>query len=167
MSYFDALINASFKSDADGNTVFFPYGNSGKGRLLANNESKEQIKNFLARFYMVSFSLILLGTIAGDIWMLLAVPVLLLWYDRGIKKLLNDAPIADAKLSRQDIIQNIASRMNKYLIWFFLISSFLFVALSIFLMIETNDLLLGLGGGAFFTLCGITFVLILRSKKNS
>ncbi len=34
MSFFDALIDLSFKTDADGNNVFYPYGIYFKGRLV-------------------------------------------------------------------------------------------------------------------------------------
>ena len=166
MGYFDGLTNASFKSDADGNIVFFPYGAWGKGRLIADADSAEQLKKFIGRFYMVALGMTLvIGVTVGYVWAFIAMPFVMLWYFRGIKKFLKDAPFSDAKLSNRESMQNAASGMNKYLIWFLLLASLLFVAASVFLVTETGDLFLGLGG-VFFAVCGFVFVFMLRSKKN-
>ena len=74
MSFFDALIDLSFKTDADGNTVFYPYG-----------------------FWVVQFGVILVGTIIDNILLLLAAPFLFLWYYRSIKRILKDTAIAGKK----------------------------------------------------------------------
>ena len=96
MSFFDALIDLSFKTDADGNTVFYPYGFWFKGRLV-DDDKREAIKTFLVRFWVVQFGLILVGTIIDNILILLAAPFLFLWYHRSIKRLLKDTPIAETK----------------------------------------------------------------------
>ena len=165
MGYFDAITSKSFKSDADGNTVFFPYGILGKGRVVADLDSTEQVKKLLVRFYMEGFGTIFLGSIAGFIWMILAAPFLFLWYDLGIKKILKDASISDSRLSIRESMQNVALGMNKYLLWFFVLGSFLFVALSIFIVIDTGELLYGLGG-IFFAVCGSVYLFMLRSKSE-
>ena len=166
MGYFDALTNASFKPDTDGNTLFFPYGAWGKGRLIADSDSAEQLKKFISRFYIIAVGCgIILVLTVGYIWSFIAFPFLMLWYHQGIKKFLKDAPYSDAKLTTRESMQNVASGMNKYLLWFFLLGSLLFAAMSVFLVIETGDLFLGLGG-IFFGLCGFVFVVMLRSKKK-
>ena len=166
MGYFDGLTNASFKSDADGNTIFFPYGVFGKGRLIGDADRADQLKKFIVRFYMVSLGMsLVMGATVGYIWTIFAFPFAMLWYFQGIKKFLKDAPFSDAKLSNRESMQNAASGMNKYLIWFLLLASLLFVAASVFLVTETGDLFLGLGG-VFFAVCGFVFVFMLRSKKK-
>lgn len=73
MGYFDGLTNAIFKPDADGNTVFFPYGAWGKGRLIADADSAEQLKKFIGRFYMIALGCtITLGQTVGYIWSFIA-----------------------------------------------------------------------------------------------
>ena len=120
MGYFDGLTNAIFKPDADGNTVFFPYGAWGKGRLIADADSAEQLKKFIGRFYMIALGCtITLGQTVGYIWSFIAFPFFMLWYHRGIKKLLKNAPYSDAKLSLREPMQNVASGMNRYLLYFF------------------------------------------------
>ena len=166
MGYFDGLTNASFKPDTDGNTVFFPYGVWGKGRLITDADIAEQLRKFISRFYMVAFSMMLvIGVTVGYIWAFIAMPFVMLWYFQGIKKFLKDAPFSDVKLSNRESMQNVASGMNKYLIWFLFLVSLLFVAASVFLVMETGDLFLGLGG-VFFAVCGFVFVFMLRSKKR-
>ncbi len=166
MGYFDGLTNASFKPDADGNTVFFPYGAMGKGRLIADPDIAEQLKRFIGRFYMVAFGLALVITATiGYVWTFIGMLFVTLWYLQGIKKFLKDAPFSDVKLSNRESMQNVASGMNKYLLWFLLLTSLLFVAASLFLVIETGDLFLALGG-VFFALCGFVFVFMLRSKNG-
>ena len=166
MGYFDALTKASFKPDADGNTVFFPYGAWGKGRLIADADSAEQLKKFVGRFIVIALAVpFIVGQTVGYIWSFIAFPFFMLWYHQGIKKFLKDAPYSDAKLSTHESMQNVASGMNKYLIWFLLLASLLFVAASLFAFIETGDLSLGLGG-VLFGVCGFVFVFMLRSKKK-
>ena len=96
MSFFDAVIDLSFKTDADGNTVFYPYGFWFKGRVV-DDDKREAIKRFLVRFWVVQFGVILVGTIIDNISLLLAAPFLFLWYHRSIKRLLKDTPIAETK----------------------------------------------------------------------
>ena len=166
MGYFDGLTNASFKPDADGNTVFFPYGALGKGRLIADPDIAEQLRKFIGRFYMVGVGMTpVIGVTVGYIWAFIAMPFVMLWYYQGIKKILKDAPFSDVKLSNRESMQNVASGMNKYLLWFLLLTSLFFVAASLFLVIETGDLFLALGG-VFFAVCGFVFVFMLRSKKK-
>ena len=166
MGYFDGLTNASFKSDADGNTIFFPYGALGKGRLIADPDIAEQLRKFIGRFYMVGFGMTpVIGVTVGYIWAFIAMPFVMMWYYQGIKKILKDAPFSDVKLSNRESMQNVASGMNKYLLWFLLLTSLFFVAASLFLVIETGDLFLALGG-VLFAVCGFVFVFMLRSKKN-
>jgi hypothetical protein len=165
MGYFDGLASASFKSDAHGNTIFFPYGRWGKGRFIADIDSAEQLKKFISRFYMVAFGMTLVvGVTAGYIWTFIATPFVMLWYFQGIKKFLKDAPFSDEKMSSRESMRNMASGMNKYLIWFFFLSSLLFTAAAIFLSVETGDLSLGLAGGGFSAVCALVFAFMLRSK---
>ena len=115
---------------------------------------------------MVSFSMMLvIGVTVGYAWAFIAMLFVMLWYFQGIKKTLKHAPFSDVKLSNRESMQNVASGMNKYLIWFLLLVSLLFVAASVFLVMETSDLFLGLGG-VFFAVCGFVFVFMLRSKKR-
>ena len=165
MGYFDGLANASFKLDADGNTVFFPYGASGKGRLIADADSAERLKRFIGRFYMVVLGMtLIIGVTVGYIWTFIAMPFVMLWYFQGIKKFLKDAPFSDEKMSSRESMRNVASGMNKYLIWFFFLSSLLFTAAAIFVSVETGNLFLGLAGGGFFAVGTLVSAFMLRSK---
>ena len=75
MGYFDALTKASFKPDADGNTVFFPYGAWGKGRLIADADSAEQLKKFVGRFIVIALAVpFIVGQTVGYIWSFIAFP---------------------------------------------------------------------------------------------
>ena len=96
MSFFDALIDLNFKSDADGNNVFYPYGIYFKGRLV-DDDKREELRTLLVRFWVVQFGLILVGAIINNILILLAAPFLFLWYHRSIKKILQDTSVADPK----------------------------------------------------------------------
>ena len=96
MSFFDALIDLNFKSDADGNNVFYPYGIYFKGRLV-DDDKREELRTLLVRFWVVQCGLILVGAIINNILILLAAPFLFLWYHRSIKKILQDTSVADPK----------------------------------------------------------------------
>ena len=96
MNFFNALIDLSFKPDADRNTVFYPYGILFKGRLV-DDDKREEIKTLLVRFWVVQFGVILVGTIIGNIWIPIAAPFVVMWYSRSIKKILKDTSIADTK----------------------------------------------------------------------
>ena len=115
MGYFDAITSKSFKSDADGNTVF-PYGILGKGRVVADLDSTEQVKVSCSFLY---------GGVRHDLFGVdrrfhmddPSGAVFVLWYDLGIQKILKDASISDRLFIRESM-QNVALGMNKYLLWF-------------------------------------------------
>lgn len=42
MGYFEGLTNGNFKKDRDGNTIFFPWGILGKGRVLPDEQTEKK-----------------------------------------------------------------------------------------------------------------------------
>jgi hypothetical protein len=63
MGYFDGLIEGNFKTAADGQRLFPPWGVWGKGRVLADARTEQRIRRFLKVYYMVSLPLVIISVI--------------------------------------------------------------------------------------------------------
>lgn len=60
MKYFNALADAAFKDDPEGDGwLFYPNGVIGKGRIVEEDEVKAKLHRFMVRFYVSGFLLIL------------------------------------------------------------------------------------------------------------
>lgn len=60
MAYFDGFTNVNFKKDRQGNTVYFPWGAAGRGYRVPSAARALELRQFVARSYLLSF-----GGIAG------------------------------------------------------------------------------------------------------
>ena len=158
MGLFDGLTNSSFKSDAEGNTIFFPYGKLGKGRAIADRNTEEKVRRFITRYLWVNlFFVIVVGRLVGFFWILLALPIIIAWYRREIERHLKDAPTSDTKMSVEESMQNMAIGTPRLLLRFMLFASVVSLLVSLGLLIETV---------LFFSLCSALPIYMLRSKNK-
>jgi hypothetical protein len=163
---FDGLTNASFKSDAEGNTIFFPYGKLGKGRAISDKNTEEKVRRFITRYLWANFFfVIIVGRAVGFIWILLALPIIIFWYRREIERHLRDVPTSDTKMSVEESMQNIATGTPRLLLRFILLASIVSLLVSVALLTETGQpgLMLAV---LFFALCSALPIYMLRSKNK-
>ena len=171
MGYFEGLTNGSFKKDKVGNTIFFPWGVLGRGRVLPDEPTETRVRAFVSRYYKVSLPTIIgVGVIAGWAWSFLLVPILGAWFYFGSKSLVSDYPYSEDKLTLKDGYTNSAAGHNKVTLWLLLICSFLFVLAGIFIAsvaTSSGQITLGLFTAIFFGACSAAIGYMLKVKRNA
>ena len=80
-SYFEGLIEGSFKTAADGQRLFYPWGVLGKGYVLLGVQAEQRIRRFMKIYYMVSLPLVFITvSFYGFYYALALVPRSSCWY---------------------------------------------------------------------------------------
>lgn len=170
MGYFDALTSSSFKQDKSGKTVFYPWGVFGKGHVLPDAETEDRIRVFVRRYYMISISVIIIvGGVVGYIYMLVPLPVLIIWYHFKSKALIAGCSVTHAKLTLKESFENSAKAHNEKTLWLLLIFSILFVAAGLVALIQgysSHSKIMGALGCLFFGVCAVTFGYMIKAKRT-
>ncbi len=104
MGYFDGLVSGSFKTDAAGNSVFYPWGIMGKGYILRTVAEEEKLRGALKLNYMIMLPAIIIIQIAVGAWLnFILVPVYIvlftLWVHhttRGLERSFEKITVAES-----------------------------------------------------------------------
>jgi hypothetical protein len=171
MGYFDGLTNGNFKKDKDGNTVFFPWGALGRGRILPDRSTEATVRGFVRRYLQVTLPIIIgVGIIFGWAWPFLLLPVFSAWYYFGTKSLVSGCPRSEDKLTLKESYTSAAANHNKVTLWLLFICSVLFVLGGIFMSTmakSSGQMILGLLTAAFFGACGGALGFMLKVKRHA
>jgi len=171
MGYFEGLTNGSFKKNSDGNTVFFPWGVLGRGRVLPDEPTETKVRAFVDRYYKISLpTIICVGVIAGWGWSFLLVPIFGAWFYLGSKSLVSKYPYSEDKLTLKEGYTSSATGHNKVTLWLLFICSILFVLAGIFIAIaakSSGQMILGLSSTIFFGASSIAIGYMLKVKHNA
>lgn len=166
MGYFEGLADASFKQDSKGNSVFYPWGVLGKGRVLPNEATKTKLRQFVIRYYQIMLPIgILLGIFRLWLPAIVVLALLTLGFYLYVNQLTKACPICTEKLTLKESYKNSANSHNTLMLWFMLLVSLLFVLGGIWLFFK-GRLFIGLGSVVFFGLCSAVFILMLKVKRN-
>ncbi len=168
MGYFDGLTNGILIKDKNGNTVFFPWGILGRGRILPDEPTETRVRGFVRRYYLVTLPMIIsVGVILGWAWSFLLVPVFGAWFYLGTKSLVSECPYSEDKLTLKESYANLAAGHNKFTLWLLFICSVLFVAAGIWITTSANSsgqMLVGWLSVIFFGACGAVIGYMLKVK---
>ena len=171
MGYFDGLTNGSFKKDKNGNTVFFPWGVLGKGRVLPDESTETRVRGFVRRYYQVTLPIIIgVGVIFGWAWSFLLVPIFGAWFYFGTQALVSGYPHSEDNLTLKEGYANSAASHNKFTLWFLFICSVLFVLAGILIATtakSSGEMIMGLLSAAFFGACGAAIGYMLKVRRNA
>jgi hypothetical protein len=132
MGFLDALTANSFKKDASGQTVFYPWGLFGKGYILPDLETENKARTFFIRFHtvcLISFlPAIVLYVSIGWIYIFVLVPILA-WYYFGSRVLIAQCSVSDRKLTlKEAFLTGPTKLLGTKTLWMLLIVSILFAA---------------------------------------
>jgi hypothetical protein len=167
MGYFDGLTEASFKTDQNGNTVFYPWGVLGKGHVLTDPAKAQQLRAFVRLYYQVTLPVVIILSILR-IWLLLGLAVvgLTAWFLVRTRQLTAGAPVSGERLSMKESYRNSAARHSKPMLWALLACSLLFVVGGVWIALR-GEVLVGLGSALFFGLCGLAigYMATVRTAK--
>ncbi|MGH6880998.1 MAG: hypothetical protein ACREFM_08765 [Hypericibacter sp.] len=176
MGYFDGLTNASFRKDAQGRDVFYPYGTHGRGRIITDAETAERLRRSIKRLYILLLAiiplLIAIVRLAHDsviylVLLVLAVTALTAGY---VQQLTRGLPYSEERLTYRESLQNSLRGHSKLGLVFLAVVSAGFVALGGFILAlaPAENLALALVLIVFFGLCLLVFLgaLILKSRQE-
>ena len=177
MGYFDGLTNASFRKDAQGRDVFYPYGSRGRGRIIPDAETADRLRTSIKRLYILLLALIplLLAIVrlAHDsvlylLLLVLAVTALTAGY---VQHLTRGLPYSEERLTYRESLQNSLRGHSRLSLILLAIVSALFVALGGFILslAPAQNFWLALLLIVFFGLCLLVFLgaLILKLRQES
>lgn len=171
MGYFEGITASSFKKDEDGNTVFYPWGVLGRGRVLTDESTEKQIRNFLFRFYKASFVLIAASAVSvgWQSWVAL-VPILGGWFYFGSRSIVGGCPYSEEKLTFKAAAKNSAKGHDAGTFWIML-PAFLVLSIGSLVMANTSnefyEVTMGWGGFVFFGTGAFAFGYMIYIKSNT
>ena len=168
MGYFDGLIEGSFKTAADGQRLFYPWGVWGKGRVLDDPRTEQRIRRFLKVYYMVSLPLVIISVItvqsSGFYYAYVLIPVVLLVYGVGILSLTRRLLATRERLRWTESLANSGRAHSGAMLCFLFIVSVLFVIGGIWMILDRQEVGMGLLSILFFGACGTIIGYMLRAR---
>jgi hypothetical protein len=166
-SYFEGLIEGSFKTAADGQRLFYPWGILGKGYVLPGARTEQRIRKLLKIYYMVSLPLVLTVSFTvsfyGFYYALALIPVVLLVYGVGVLSLTRRRPASRERLRLTESLANSGRAHSRAILWFLFIVSILFVIGGIGMILD-RQVGMGLLSTLFFGVCGTMIGYMLRMR---
>jgi hypothetical protein len=167
VSYFQALIEGSFKTAADGQRLFYPWGVLGKGYVLPDALTERRIRKLLKVYHMVSLLLVIsvVTTVqfSGFYYVLALIPVLMLVYGVGALSLTRRLLTSGERLRLTESLANSGRTHSRAVLWSLFIVSVLFVVAGIGMILDRQ---VGMGslGILVFGVCGTAFDYMLRTR---
>lgn len=166
MRYFEAMANASFKKDSNGNSVFYPWGVIGKGRVVQDEATKITLRKCVIFYYQIMLATAaLLGIFKLWLPAILILTILTLIFNLYVNHLTKNRPICTEQRSLKERYKNYTNNHKTLMLWFMLLMSLLFVLGGIWMFFK-GRLFIGLGAVVIFGLCSAAFILILNVKHN-
>lgn len=170
MAYLDGFINPCFKYRDPDITIFFPYGIGSRGYLISK-EDEQRIRKFLREFYAISFGASFLMVVALGIYALGLLAVLVPWYVVEIRRLLKGKPKSDERYSISYTTATMAASMGLPMSTLLVLTAVGLFGASIWVLLKTDDKLLGIVGSLFFGFCLIFVVqqlviAVCQHRKN-
>jgi hypothetical protein len=172
VSYFEGLIEGSFKTAADGQRLFYPWGIFGKGYVLPDALTERRIRKVLKVYYMVSLLLVIIvvptvrfsGFYSGFYYELALITVLLLVYGVGALSLTRRLLTSGERLRLTESLANSGRAHRHAVIWSGFIVSVLFVV-GIGMLLD-RQVGIGLLVILFFGICGTAVGYMLRTRAQ-
>jgi hypothetical protein len=169
MGYFDGLIEGNFKTAADGQRLFYPWGVWGKGRVLADARAEQRIRRFLKVYYMVSLPLVIISVIAvqssGFYYAYALIPLVLLVYGVGVLWLRRRLFASSERLRLSESLANSGRAHSRAILWFLIGVCILFVIGGIGMILD-REVGMGLLSTLFFGACGTMIGYMLRTRAS-
>jgi len=169
MGYFDGLVSGSFKQDASGRTLFFPYGVLGKGKLAPSEAAAQSLKTGLKIYYMITLPVIIVASILyGFLASMAAAAVMIVAYEIWIRGQTASWTRSGESLTYAESTRNSAVALGKGTLIALLVVSLLFVATGIAMIFAVPDSRwIGVLSTVFFGACSVAFMYMLRRRAAS
>jgi len=170
MGYFEGIADGYFKTDKEGNKVFYPWGIlGGKGYILPKDK-EVNFHNKFKKYFQVSVPLTISGVIFFRGWFLLIIilPLYLVGYGIWMNRLTKGMKISNEKLTISESTTNSARSHNLPTLWFLIIGSSLFVLIGLCMIVTSpKDWIMGALSIAFFGFTGYLGLKMMKAKKQT
>lgn len=124
MNSAEAMANASFKKDRDGNTVFFPWGALGRGRTPPSAADETAAREFMANSHtnmQIMMWICIAVSAFGWQWALLLMLISCAWYASLLMSLVSGWPYHEDRFSQKHAYVAMAAGYSKRKLWWHLI----------------------------------------------
>ena len=165
MGYFDGLTDGLFKKSETGETLCYPWGAIGKGYKLKSQAEHDRIRSFVKNYYVVGLPTILLVQLTvGVIGSLVLLPILVVWYQWRMMRMLKGTSTTTEKLSVADAYATSAKSHNLFTLVVLELCSVGFVAAGIWSFYRGSRLPSVLACIGFFGLCSVSIGFMIFKK---
>jgi hypothetical protein len=170
--YFDALTTAYFKTAQDGRHLFCPWGIWGACYVIPSEQEYERRRRQLRNYLVATMALVAvaLGAFQSYTPAVIAIALLFAFYLIWVRFLLRGLERSGERLSMQEATATQARTHSAAFLWLIEISSLVFVAGGIAVLIaEPGEWQMALGATGFFGLCAgfAAYMLVLRSRRTA
>jgi hypothetical protein len=167
MGYFEGLADAAFKNDADGRTLFYPWGIFGRGVVVPTEQEAERLRKFQQRTYMIALPGFLAMQFVVGFWLvLLLLPPFLVWHHFKLKHMIRNFQTASDKLTMAESTRNSARSHNLSLLIAMELFSLMFVAAGFWMLWLGEAPLIALMCLWLFGLCAVVFARMIAVKVD-
>jgi len=169
MAHFDGITDASFKTDSQGNLLFYRWGVFGRGYVLPDDPKRQKVRHFVKAYYTVTLpGAVLFGAVFGWIISLALLPFIFAWYSFATGRLLRGLSISSTRLTLRENYANSARSHSLGALWFMLITSILFVLAGFMAILIKEDVwFLGLLSIVLtFGVSALTFAYMIKIKNT-
>lgn len=166
MGYFENLAETAFKKGANGDILFHRWGIFGKPYVVPGPDQKEDVKKFVTRFYLIGLPLGIFCGIALRGASLFIIPILLIYYEVGIRKKIAGWQRSAEKLTINQAYSNNAKIFPLWFLWSGAVVSAIFVLAGVFIILKSEKVLVGASSIALFGLCLAAYLKMLLARKS-
>ena len=174
MGYFDGLTASSFKTDAQGRELFFIWGKLGKGRVIPSEDDAAAVRRYLKNYYICVFvgivpMVMLSGHDAfGPRWLTTLGIFILLGLAGLIPLWLKTRawPLAGERMTYRESMSASAQAHGLVSLSILIVLGLVMVAGSLFVLLYTDETLVGGFGVVFFGLALAIFVYMLWARRR-
>ncbi len=136
MGFFDKMTESAFKEGINGETIYFPNGVLGKGRLVQESARKEQLFKFHKRLnkYLIPVSILygILAGLTGEVSLTGFMPLIILGIIVFLRQrfLMRGLPIHDEKLTVKEASTYAAKAFHPVFLFLIVLNGIILLLLS-------------------------------------
>lgn len=152
MGILDSFVDSYFKEDGTGKKIYFPWGPYASGVIINTAETEEKIRKFIkVTIGFTAMAAIVLMFLFTSWWNLTIVPVYLIWFFLGNKKLTNGLARSTEKLRFAEIRSIARDSQARNLGWFWIG----FMVFFVFIFLWASIWKLTIGNQPYYGIFGI------------
>jgi hypothetical protein len=166
IEYFNRMANRLFKIDDKGRSLFYPWGYLGKGYIVTDKATENNIRLFIAYYYAVCFVLIAGLFFTGYIKYsyVFILPIFIIW-GTGVRYFTRNLETTEIRLTFTESMTRFAKTRSKAILFLTVIIGCFLVAMSIQTYLSQRSTWAGLAVIFFIALTAVNgYILYLKNK---